>query len=103
MNNLHFCILQALSQSWYFFFRALFKCFSALVVNAVVTPVFLAVIFPVVAGYIILQRFFLATSRYVVYFVKKWFSKNFSFPWEIPGPKLAFCQGIAFYLFRILC
>ncbi|XP_072027036.1 ATP-binding cassette sub-family C member 9-like [Amphiura filiformis] len=52
-----------LSQSWYFFLRALFKCVTALVVNAVVTPVFLAIIFPVVVGYILLQRFFLATSR----------------------------------------
>ena len=93
-------ILQALSQSWYFFLRALFKCISAVVVNAVVTPVFLAVIFPVVVGYIILQKFFLATSRYGILFCQKVAFKNCSFAQQVHSLRKIFgpCSNCWFYM-----
>ncbi|XP_030828553.1 ATP-binding cassette sub-family C member 9 isoform X2 [Strongylocentrotus purpuratus] len=42
---------------------SMMNCLSAIVVNAIVTPIFLAVVFPVAVAYYFLQRFFITTSR----------------------------------------
>nr|XP_054751164.1 ATP-binding cassette sub-family C member 9-like [Lytechinus pictus]XP_054751165.1 ATP-binding cassette sub-family C member 9-like [Lytechinus pictus] len=42
---------------------SMMNCLSAIVVNAVVTPIFLAIVFPVAVAYIFLQKYFITTSR----------------------------------------
>nr|XP_006822844.1 PREDICTED: ATP-binding cassette sub-family C member 9-like [Saccoglossus kowalevskii] len=38
-------------------------CLSAIIVNSVVTPIFLAVVTPVIIGFFVLQKYYLTTSR----------------------------------------
>ncbi|XP_022104006.1 ATP-binding cassette sub-family C member 9-like [Acanthaster planci] len=46
-----------------FLFEATFKCLSAIVVNTIVTPFFILAILPVAVCYVLLQHYYLRTSR----------------------------------------
>ncbi|XP_071961483.1 ATP-binding cassette sub-family C member 9-like [Antedon mediterranea] len=43
--------------------RSSMSCLAALIVNTIVVPVFIAIVFPVMVAYYIVQKYFIATSR----------------------------------------
>ena len=63
--NYMVCILyffQQLGETLMWMMTSFLNVISSVIVNAVVTPVFLVIILPVVVGFFILQQFFIRTS-----------------------------------------
>ncbi|XP_022080967.1 ATP-binding cassette sub-family C member 9-like isoform X2 [Acanthaster planci] len=53
----------ALINNVWFFLESTFRCLTAIIVNSIVSPIFIVIMLPVFICYFILQRYFITTSR----------------------------------------